>query len=208
MQDIHKEFGPKKSWEIMYEKDLTPWNINQIAPGLLNLSARNKIPLEGRFLVPGCGQGFNCFHLVNDKRQVLGIDLSPIIVAANEKQKSERSIKDDLLQFKVIDFFAKDSVMRESSFEFIFDYTFLCALEPAERGNWGEQMSYLIKKGGMLCTLMFPLDGRSGGPPYSLTEAIYHDLLDANFKLELSEECESVARRQGQEKIALWTKIN
>mmetsp|Transcript_20225 Transcript_20225/g.24916 ORF Transcript_20225/g.24916 Transcript_20225/m.24916 type:complete len:463 (+) Transcript_20225:529-1917(+) len=46
----------------------------------------------------------------------------------------------------------------EEKFDFIFDYTFFCALPPELRPQWGEQMSKLIHpKYGKLLTLMFPI---------------------------------------------------
>lgn len=53
-------------------------------------------------------------------------------------------------------------------------------------------------------TLMYPLDDRIGGPPYSLSEDIYHGLLDAYFVLQCVEDCPSPPKRQGREKIAIW----
>lgn len=58
-----------------------------------------------------------------------------------------------------------------------------------------------------LITLMFPLNGKDGGPPYSLSEEIYHQLLDGKWELMWSEDVPQEERRPGMlggEKLAVW----
>ena len=47
------------------------------------------------------------------------------------------------------DFFAFDA---EGGFDFIFDYTFFCALPPSMRGAWGKRTAELLKPGGLPST--------------------------------------------------------
>jgi hypothetical protein len=68
-------------------------------------------------------------------------------------------------------------------FNFIYDYTFFCALEPTLRVEWAHKMFALLKRGGELCTLMYPIMPREGGPPYEVSLADYQTvLLQAGFK--------------------------
>lgn len=59
-----------------------------------------------------------------------------------------------------------------------------------------------------LITLMYPLNGGPGGPPFSLTEDIYHELLDPHWELVWIEEVPEQERRKnappGGEKLAVW----
>lgn len=58
-----------------------------------------------------------------------------------------------------------------------------------------------------LITLMFPLNGKSGGPPFNLTEEVYHELLDEDWELVWSEEVPEEERRRGNlggETMAVW----
>lgn len=58
-------------------------------------------------------------------------------------------------------------------------YSFLCALPPSLRKEWAASYAHLSAENGLLITLQFPLDGdRKTGPPYSLSEELYHELLD------------------------------
>lgn len=48
------------------------------------------------------------------------------------------------------------------SLQVAYDYTFLCALEPAARERWASQYAKIVKPGGQLLTVVFPIDGRTG----------------------------------------------
>lgn len=83
--------------------------------------------------------------------------------------------------------------------DFIYDYTFLCALEPAVRGEWADKMKSLLAPGGELLTLIFPIcdkvrgqnvdviyafsnyrllfAAQPDGPPYAMSIELVSDLL-------------------------------
>lgn len=83
---------------------------------------------------------------------------------------------------KCLDFFASPE-LAPSSFALAYDYTFLCAIPPSLRTKWAARYAELIRPGGVLVALQFPLDGdRAGGPPYSLSPEIYNDLLLDKFE--------------------------
>ena len=63
---------------------------------------------------------------------------------------------------------------------------FLCALHPSMRARWAPAWARLLRPGGELVTLMFPLPPAAGdggaaapeaGPPWPLTPQLYRDLL-------------------------------
>jgi hypothetical protein len=94
---------------------------------------------------------------------------------------------------------------------------FLCALPPSLRQDWAANMSRLSAPNGTLITLQFPLDGpeRPGGPPYSLWDGLYHELLDKDWEMVYQRDVEkeesrapdpSGGFRVGREKIAVWRK--
>ena len=67
----------------------------------------------------------------------------------------------------------------EEKFDFVYDYTFLCALNPSIRSDWAKKMSELIKPGGELLTLMFPIrELESDIPPFKVSLQLYRDLLE------------------------------
>ncbi len=58
---------------------------------------------------------------------------------------------------------------------------FLCALQPHDRKKWAQRYAQLIKPGGQLATLIFPVDpnkDRNEGPPFPVTPELYTELLE------------------------------
>ncbi|KAL4790419.1 S-adenosyl-L-methionine-dependent methyltransferase [Aspergillus venezuelensis] len=55
-------------------------------------------------------------------------------------------------------------------FDLIYDYTFLCALHPSRRHDWAERMADLLRPGGFLVCLEFPMykDPKAPGPPWGV----------------------------------------
>lgn len=89
---------------------------------------------------------------------------------------------------------------------------FLCALPRTLRTNWSSQLTALSvpSPSTRLVTLMFPLglDMDGPGPPYPLSEEVYHDLLDESWEMLSCEEIVTGNRRvvggKGAEKMAVW----
>ncbi|KAJ3322123.1 hypothetical protein HDV06_003574 [Boothiomyces sp. JEL0866] len=198
MQALHDQYGPKESWIKMWEQNQTPWNMVEASLGLQKLEKEKRIP-NGKILIPGCGQGLDAFYLSNDQRSVVGLDLYPKIVEENNKKRDEKGLSPEQLNFVSGDFF-----QFKGQFNVVFDYTFLCALDPSFRTSWADQMQKLIVPGGTLITLMFPLDDHEGGPPFALSVEIYHQLLDEFFECKSIEDTPSFERRKGKEKLGVW----
>lgn len=57
----------------------------------------------------------------------------------------------------------------------------MCALHPDMRADWAASWARLLKSGGLLKTLIFPVDPeRQTGPPWPVTPEIYEELLTKN----------------------------
>ena len=93
-------------------------------------------------------------------------------------------------------------------FDLIYDYTFLCAIEPARRAHWRDRVHSLLAPNGELLTLIFPTappHGEPGEPPFLLTPKMVQALLEPLFEpIELSPAAESVSSREGREWIGRW----
>jgi methyl halide transferase len=182
------------------EVGVTPWHLGEPALGLQDFI--QKVPLDGLFLVPGCGQGLDVQLLAKTRptATVFGLDLSDLVI-----QNAKETINETNVKLISGDFF-KTADLEKDSFSFIFDYTFLCAMQLHKRNDWANRMKELIKPGGMLMTLMFPLQDHDleKGPPFPLSVETYYDLLRDGFKLESLEVCRSPPKRQGREKLAVW----
>jgi SAM-dependent methyltransferase len=170
-------------------------------PALLELLASERVP-AGRILVPGCGTGYDLATLARPDREVIGIDLS------EEAREAFREAHPDLpgrVVYEVTDFFSYDG---DIGFDFVWDYTFFCALDPDQRGHWADSMARLVKPGGLLATLIFPFEDPISdreGPPWPINTSLVRSCIAEAFEqLEAREPEASHPGREGRERLALW----
>ena len=95
--------------------------------------------------------------------------------------------------------------------DFIFDYTFFCALPPSLRQDWGERMLRLFRSDdGRLFTIIFstlPGEDRSKGPPYPVTIDDYRNNLEPAAIIMDSEPCKipyTVPSHSSEELCCYW----
>lgn len=189
-------------WEDAWEKGVMPWDEGQSPPALLRLLAEKRIP-SGRAFVPGCGAGYDVATLAHVDREVIGLDVS------TEARSTFFERHKDLpgeVSYEVGDFFAYDPT---HAFDFVWDYTFFCALDPEQREPWARVMSRLVKPGGLLATLLFPyadpISPDASGPPWPVNTDLVRGLVEDEFELlEVTEAEHTHPGREGKERLALW----
>ncbi|XP_010524195.1 PREDICTED: probable thiol methyltransferase 2 [Tarenaya hassleriana] len=190
-------------WEKTWEAGITPWDLGEATPIVVHLSETGSLP-KGRALVPGCGTGYDVVAMACPERHVVGLDLSKTSVERSEK------IFSTLPNSKYFSFVAEDFFTWQppEQFDLVFDYTFLTAFPPDMRQSWGKRVAELLKPGGELITLMFPLDDREGGPPYSISVSDYKEILiPLGFEVVSIEDNElAEGPRKGMEKLGRWKK--
>lgn len=81
-------------------------------------------------------------------------------------------------EFHLTNFFDMPTDEKSVKFDFIYDYTFLCALDPSIRDLWASKMADLLNPGGILLTLIYPIsETKEDGPPFRVTLDIVKNLL-------------------------------
>ncbi|KAG0204829.1 hypothetical protein BGX28_003362 [Mortierella sp. GBA30] len=199
-------------WNELWRRDISPWDKGVPSPALIEVieqkPIKEQIPKTGNVLVPGCGRGVDVLYLGNEHRKAYGLDISPIAVqhckdvSDDDELRNEKGVPESHADYIAGDFFKFESP--QGGFQLAYDYTFFCAIQPELRPDWGRRMGDLITKDGVLITLMYPLDDHAGGPPFAVSEAHYHSVLDDNFECLLVDNCTSFEVRKGKEKIAVW----
>lgn len=181
-------------WDKMWATGIQPgekFDALEPLPALVKMVEEGSVP-SGRALVPGCGRGYDVVLLASSERHCTGLDISPIAISVAEnffaglppEQKPAR----ESVTFTAASFFdlPEDS---DNKFNFVYDYTFFCALDPSVRELWASKMSAIIASGGELCTIIFPIGDKAGGPPFAVTFEDYKSVLEPVgfevFQLEL-----------------------
>jgi SAM-dependent methyltransferase len=146
-----------------------------------------------RVLVPGCGSGHEVRYFAEHGHDVLGIDFAD---AAVERARRISG------RVRKADFFALD----EPPFDLVYERTFLCALPRHLWRPWSERIPTLVRPGGSLAGFFFFNDNERG-PPFGISAARLHELLDASFALTEDvavPASESVPVLAGKERWQVW----
>ncbi len=204
------------TWQEHWQNNQTPWDAGDSAPALLELLKGSTLQQlvsskldsgRAKALVAGCGRGYDVFHLAHAGFSAVGIDLAPALVPHFELARSEAGVPAEHAELQIGSFF-EFATTHAASFDFAWDYTFLCALDPELREQWQQTYQLLIRPGGLLATLIFPLgdpENSSGSAPHPLNFELVENLLRSEFELvSRSLPSSSHPGREGKEELALW----
>ena len=178
-------------WNDRYLQGQTGWDIRQVSPPLQayfdQLTSKDL-----SFLIPGCGNSYEAEYLLKQGfTNITLLDISPALV---ESLRRKFQPPPPALQLITADFFDHDG-----AYDLIIEQTFFCALDPAQRPAYVEQMHCLLRPGGRLTGLLFDRDF-PGGPPYGGHKEEYQKLLEKRFRLKTLASCyNSIKPRMGTE---------
>ncbi|GAA6052418.1 hypothetical protein JCM3770_000232 [Rhodotorula araucariae] len=201
-------------WDQAWKAKATPWDAGDVQPAFRELLDERWEAVgvslaslrDGKALVAGCGRGCDAAFIAAHGIETLGIDLSPTAVQIARDHLAAQSNTPKNITFEAADFFAFP-LPDGKPFALAYDYTFFCALPPSWRTKWGARYAEVVRPGGILICLAFPLDGnREGGPPYSVSEAAYDVALGDNFEKIYSRHPDKMAdgRERGRDKMLVF----
>lgn len=191
--------GALDGWDAAWREDWTPWDAAAAQPALVWALSHAPVaqllpPVSSKApaLVAGMGRGYDAALLAqHGYSPVVGVDISPTAVAAasawRDAHVADASVR-ARIHLHTHDFFALGTPGADpaipSRFALAYDYTFLCALHPSMRRAWASTYARVIRPGGILLALVYPIHGpRTDGPPFSLSPQIYAELLSDAFEL-------------------------
>ncbi|GAA6061617.1 hypothetical protein JCM10212_000959 [Sporobolomyces blumeae] len=208
---------PTGGWDQCWKAQVTPWDsqAKDVQPSLRELVEDKWHDVDGvewsdlveggkgKALVAGCGRGYDAIYFASKGFDAVGMDLSPTAVERAKEHHASLSGAPQNVTFQAADFFSFDLA---TPFSLAYDFTFFCALPPSMRQRWGDRYAEVVRQDGVLITLEYPLDGdRQGGPPYSVSEQAYDEVLSPNFaKIYEAVPTKQTQGHEGREKIAVW----
>lgn len=167
-------------WEVRYQEGDTPWNRDEPSPGLSDFLKAE--PLAGKVLVPGCGFGHDVRAIASPQNEVIGLDISPSAIrAARElpKTANESYVCGDLFDLP-----NEFSETWKESFDWIWEHTCFCAIDPSRRADYVMAVSELLKPGGHLLAIFYLDPGEPDeGPPFGTTLKELDALFGEKFRL-------------------------
>lgn len=152
-------------WNDRYQIEDTPWDKGAPTPVLTEIAAQHPGIFSGKTIVPGCGLGYDARWLATKGCQVTGSDIAPLAIERARKLDPENTV-----DFQLGDFL-NPPADAPSSFDFVFEHTCFCAIDPALRPAYIKAAHTLLKSGGHLIGVFFTdpeMEDGETGPPFGI----------------------------------------
>jgi SAM-dependent methyltransferase len=171
-------YHTQADWDELYRRRETPWEKGKAHPGLLDFLAENE-PLSGEIFVPGCGSGHDVRALSTKTNHVVGVDIATRAIA---KAKARARIAHE--EYVLADLFKLPPEF-DHRFDWVFEHTCFCAIDPKLRKPYVETIVRLLKpSGGLLAIFFINPDHGEEGPPFRVSRAELEKFFGPHFVVE------------------------
>lgn len=198
-------------WDDAYRGERDGWDMGTPTPVFVDIVERYGMdfrPLDGpdfaalgrppRALVPCSGRGYDALLLAENGWDVTAVDFSAEPLRWLHAERTKRGIEMQVLQ---ADMFPLGE-QYPAHFDLLLEYTCVCAIEPLRRGEFLRFAADTLQPDGILLALLFPVDGRPGGPPFSIDVEEFKREAGEHFLLKHESTPEtSVKPRLGKERL-------
>jgi methyl halide transferase len=182
-------------WEGLYASGGDGWELGGPALPLVDFVQATPPP-RGRVAVPGCGRGHDARFLAAHGYEVTGFDFSPAALTAARALARREGVA---VTFEPNDIFTL-ARSHPNAFDGVWEYTCLCAIDPARRREYLGVLRAIVRSGGWLLACIFPLRAQTPGPPFKVSQAEVRRLLAPGFRVERAfPPLRSVRGRQSRE---------
>ena len=170
-------------------------------PAFLDLLNNYLLKDKKTLLVIGSGHGYDAVAAAKKGFKVTANDFSETAnkfaseLAVNEKVK---------INFLTEDLFLIDETMK---FDIVYDYVTYCAINPQRRKEYADKVASLLNQTGLFIIILFPIEERTGGPPFAVDVKEAEKLFGEKMKLVLStDEIRTIKPRKGRELLQIYRK--
>lgn len=184
-------------WEERYQTEDMPWEKGAPSPGLVDfLAAHRSLPGE-TVCVPGGGTGHDALEWAKAGFRVYGYDLAPSAVRLSAQRASAAGLR---AEFRVADFLRDEPPF---GFDWIFEHTLFCAIQPAERELYARAVRRWLKPGGHYLAVNYLIPDQDG-PPFGTTRDQLWQQFSPHFDLRAEWVPRSYPNRTGLELMLWW----
>jgi SAM-dependent methyltransferase len=184
-------------WETRYQTRDMPWEKGAPSPGLVDFLAAHPDLPRGTVAVPGCGTGHDVRELAKARFSATGFDLAPSAIALARENTKAAGLDAD---FQFADFLRDDPPQK---FDWLFEHTLFCAIQPLERDDYVRAVVRWLKPGGSYLAVNY-LECGPDGPPWPTTRAEQIERFSPLFELLAEWTPRSYANREGKERMFWW----
>ncbi|MEM9399841.1 MAG: methyltransferase domain-containing protein [Verrucomicrobiota bacterium] len=195
-------------WEYQYQIEETPWDKGEAAPPLVEFLDKKK--LTGHVLIPGCGKGHDV-RLIAAKGSETGTHASGMDLSSTALELARKKTEEDQTP-GFIDFIEGDFLNPpkhlEARFDWIFEHTLFCAIEPSLRPDYVRMADRLLKPRGKILAIFYMTPEHDEGPPFPSTSNELDVLFSSHFSiLEEWVPGRAYEGREGHESMRILEKL-
>jgi SAM-dependent methyltransferase len=184
-------------WEARYQSGDMPWEKGEASPGLADFIAANPNLPRGTVLVPGCGTGHDVRVWAKAGFSVTGCDLAPSAIRLCRERTAAAGLKAEFIQGN----FLHDEPTQQ--FDWIFEHTLFCAINPSERDSYVAAVRRWLKPGGSYLAVNYLIPDEDG-PPFGTTRDELVNRFSPHFDLHKEWVPRSYPNRTGLELMLWW----
>lgn len=179
-------------WSNLYKEGETAWDAGVITPPIKKYMDQ-ELNKNIAILIPGGGNSHEADYLLHRGfTNITVIDISAVLCKKLET-KFARFLSHGLT------IVCGNFFNHVGEYDLVIEQTFFCALDPALRQQYAEQVYRLLKPGGRVAGLLFNREFE-GGPPFGGSKNEYELLFKPTFIIETMNECyNSIPPRKGTE---------
>jgi cyclopropane fatty-acyl-phospholipid synthase-like methyltransferase len=197
-EECYRRGMSETDWEAKYQAGDLFWDKGEPSPGLVDfLAAHPELP-RGTVCVPGCGTGHDVLAWAREDFEAAGFDLAPSAVRlASERIKMASGLRATV---GMKDFLTDEPPVR---FDWLFEHTLFCAINPARRDDYVNAVLRWIKPGGDYLAVNYLISDEDG-PPFGTTRDELWRRFSPHFDLMEEKVPRSYPNRTGLELLLWW----
>ena len=165
-------------WDQSYQNNETPWERSEPAPPLVEYLKSHSI--SGRVLVPGCGLGHDVRLVASMGCDALGVDLSE---TALNRARAYKDPEQGSVSYQLADMLDANNGIRGASFDYVFEHTCFCAIDPGLRKDYVNAVQRHLKPRGYFLAILFTNLDDPEGPPFATSHAEVENLYSPVFEI-------------------------
>lgn len=159
---LRKDMLTPGYWQGNYDRGRLPWDLGGPTPVFRRLAENGLFP-PGRMLVLGAGTGHDARLFSRHGFAVTAVDFAPGAVEAM-RALAEPTAPVDICEADLFDL----PVEFTSAFDYVLEYVCFCAVDPTRRPDYARAVDGVLRPGGLVVALAFPMYTGPGGPPFAV----------------------------------------
>jgi cyclopropane fatty-acyl-phospholipid synthase-like methyltransferase len=188
-----------ENWEERYQTNDMPWEKGAPSPGLVDFLASHPELPKGIVCVPGCGTGHDVRAWAAAGFEAYGYDIAPSAIRLGTEKTQAAGLK---ASFQLADFLHNAP---PKQFDWIFEHTLFCAIQPNERKEYVHAVSQWLRPGGNYLAVNYLIPDKDG-PPFGTTREELLEWFQPKYELLAEWVPRSYPNRTGLELMLWWRK--